>query len=120
MNRLITDDWEVTQKPIEFKPDFREPIEIEVNNLAPFWGDSAIPGSSYKKMRKYVRYINQQARKGYPQQAFHEYDEEHRMFGHYSNARIIKDKVWVTFTPKKTGDFWISYTKSGSHYYAEQ
>lgn len=112
--RSINDDWEITQKPIEFKPDYREPIEIEINDLAPFWGDSA-----QEEMAKYVRYINQQAKKGYPQQAFYEYDEKHRMFGHYSNARIINEKVWVTFTPQKTGHYWISFTKSGSPHHAE-
>ena len=100
MERSILDDWETSQKPIEFKPDFRESIEIEIENIAPC-----------HKETEFVKFINDQAKRNHPQQAFYEYDEDHRMFGHYSNARIIKEKVWVTFTPVKTAGMWISWHK---------
>lgn len=90
MNRSILDPWEVTQD----RPSPFEPVKFEETNLAPF-----------REPREYAAYINQSK-----PQAMHEYDDEHRMPGHYVLAEIINGAVWVTFVPQKVaGKYWVSF-----------
>ncbi len=106
--RTITDEWDVSQKPLQFKQDFREPTEVRITNFAPFF--------SKDKKSEYISFINRLSKTNHPQQSMHRYDDEHLMFGHYSNARFVSDEVWVTFTPKKIGDLWVSFHKNYEHY----
>lgn len=104
INRSINDDWDISQKPLKFKQDFREPVELEIINFAPFFGK--------REKQKYIDFINKLAKHKQPQQFMYEYDEEHIMFGHLTNARLIQNKVWVTFTPQKIGNLWVSFAPS--------
>jgi len=89
--RSIYDSWEVTKvKPTPF-----EPIRFVQENLAPCFTSE-----------EYVEYINK-----YKVQAIHEYDEDHRMPGHYIHAEIVDGEVWVIFQPEKVGKYWISLAK---------
>jgi len=90
MSRSILDPWEVTQD----RPSPYEPVGFVQTNLAPFRGP-----------QEYVDYINRSK-----PQAMHEYDEEHRMPGHYIAAEIKNGEVWVTFKPEKlAGRYWVSF-----------
>ena len=90
MARSILEAWEVTQD----RPSPFEPVKFEQTNIIPF-----------QEPHEYVAYINR-----CKPQAMHEYDDEHRMPGHYTQAEIIKGAVWVTFVPEKVaGRYWVSF-----------
>lgn len=95
MARSIFEPWEVTQD----RPSPYEPVKFEKTNFAPFWD-----------AREYLKYIMSAIKRGRPIQALHDYDELHRMPGHYTGAEIIKGVLWVTFTPEKlAGKYWVNY-----------
>ena len=87
--RSIDEPWEITQD----RPSPYEPVKFPQEILFPC-----------ENAEQYIEYINQ-----FKPQAVHRYDENHNMPGRYTQAEIINNVVWVTFTPEKLGDkYWVS------------
>lgn len=93
--RRITDSFEISQD----RPSPYLPVKFVETNFIPF-------GTS----QEYVKYLRQAIARGNPVQAIHEYDEVYKMPGKYTDVEMINGLVWVTFTPEKLGEYWVSFS----------
>ena len=85
--RTIYDEWEASQD----QPSPFEPVKFQQENITP-----------WEIVDDYIDYINESQ-----PSASHRYNEFYNMPGQHTFAEIVDDIIWVTFTPKKLGKYWI-------------
>lgn len=92
--RSITAEFEVSQD----RPSPYLPVKFEETNFIP-----------YDTPQEYAEYLQQAINSGKPVEVVHEYDEVYKMPGKYTAVEVIDGRVWVTFTPEKLANCWVSF-----------